>query len=101
MTVAIVDFVARCDRFASERGVSRVWMSKRLFSDTRKLDQLANGEADVGVRRLAKADADLAALIRNLHEDSSAVEDSVTVAPGDDCGAEKNEPGFSPAGVAA
>ncbi|HWW11290.1 MAG TPA: hypothetical protein VN018_02155 [Brevundimonas sp.] len=65
MTIAA--FIIQCDDYCRDRGVSRVWLSKRLFSDTFKLDQLADGSADVGVRRLEKAAADLAVLISDLH----------------------------------
>ncbi|MDY6922780.1 MAG: hypothetical protein SWI22_02325 [Pseudomonadota bacterium] len=85
--MTIADFIARCDRYCRENSVSRVWLSKRLFSDTRKLDQLADGTADVGVRRLERADVDLRALADDLQGDASG-SDAGTMAPGLSEGAE-------------
>lgn len=97
----IADFISRCDLYCQDRGVSRVWLSKRLFSDTFKIDQLAAGSADVGVRRLEKADADLRALVSDLHGDVSGSEDG-TMAPRFADGAEKSDANISRTeGVAA
>ena len=60
--MAIPEFIARCDRYCAAAKVSRVWLSKRLLSDTYRLDKLAKGEVDIGVRRLEQAIAALAAL---------------------------------------
>lgn len=62
--MTIEQFIARCDRYCADADVSRVWLSKRLFSDTDRLNQLATGGSDVGVNRLARAARDLAALER-------------------------------------
>ncbi|WP_312126537.1 hypothetical protein [Brevundimonas sp.] len=94
----ISDFIARCDAFCAEREQSRVWLSKRLFNDTFKLDNLANGTADIGVRRMQKACGDLAALAGDaLSDHAASVPDRAA------CGAEKDrrnvsrtdEPGLS------
>ena len=60
--MTIEQFIARCDRYCKAAGVSRVWLSKRLFADTNRLTDLASGSSDVGVKRLARAAADIAAL---------------------------------------
>lgn len=60
--MTIPEFIRRCDAYCQEAGVSRVWLSKRLFSDTYRLDALAKGTSDVGVKRLARAAAALDAL---------------------------------------
>lgn len=60
--MSISEFISRCDRYCQTAGVSRVWLSKRLFSDTTRLDDLAGGQSDVGVRRMERATADLSAL---------------------------------------
>ncbi|WP_295194558.1 hypothetical protein [uncultured Brevundimonas sp.] len=60
--MSISDFISRCDRYCAHAGVSRVWLSKRLFSDTFRIEQLATGKSDVGVRRLERAVADLVVL---------------------------------------
>lgn len=60
--MTIEQFIIRCDRYCRVADVSRVWLSKRLFSDTDRLTQLAGGTSDVGVKRLERAAADLAAL---------------------------------------
>lgn len=52
---ALQDFVSRCDAYAKAAGVSRVTVSKKLFGQTRKLDDLANGKVDVGYLRLVEA----------------------------------------------
>lgn len=63
----IPDFIARCDRYCLDAGVSRVWLSKRLFADTTRLEDLAGGGSDVGVKRLSRAANDLGALEDSLH----------------------------------
>lgn len=60
--MTIPDFIARCDRYCETTGAKRVWLSKRLFQDTYRLDQLASGATDVGVKRLERAVRDLRAL---------------------------------------
>ena len=60
--MSISDFIARCDRYCADASVTRVWLSKRLFNDTYRLDRLAKGEGDIGVKRLGRAMADLDAL---------------------------------------
>lgn len=60
--MSISEFIARCDRYCAERDKTRTWLSKRLFKDTYRLDDLAAGDTDVGVRRLERAAADLAEL---------------------------------------
>ena len=60
--MSIPDFISRCDRYCQAADVSRVWLSKRLFTDTNRLSDLASGTSDVGVKRLERAVADLAAL---------------------------------------
>ena len=92
--MTIADFITRCDLYCQDRGVSRVWLSKRLFSDTFKLDQLAAGSADVGVRRLEKADADLRALVSDLQGAASGSDDG-TMAPGSTNGAENSDENVS------
>lgn len=60
--MSIADFISRCDRYCADTGRKRSWLSKKLFDDTFRLDQLAGGGSDVGVRRLERALAELAAL---------------------------------------
>ena len=60
----IPDFIARCDRYCAKADVTRTWLSKRLLHDTYRLDLLSKGEVDIGVKRLARAADDLAALER-------------------------------------
>ena len=60
--MTIAEFIKRCDHYCGAADVSRVWLSKRLFADTFRLQSLADGKSDVGVRRLERAVADLAAL---------------------------------------
>lgn len=68
----ISDFIERCDAYRAKRGVSRVWLSKRLLADTYRLDKLARGEVDIGVQRLERAAEDLAELERLDAEQQSA-----------------------------
>lgn len=62
-------FIQRCDAYANRAGISRVTVSKKLFGQTRKLDQLAKGEVDVGVARLREADQVLKTLEREADSD--------------------------------
>lgn len=55
----ISDFLARCDAVAQRRGIRRSTLSTLLFNDGKRLDQLASGSSDVGVKRLAEAEAEL------------------------------------------
>lgn len=61
----IQSFISRCDQFAETHGVTRVWLSKRLLADTYRLDRLAAGQVDIGVKRLERAYHDLQALERD------------------------------------
>jgi hypothetical protein len=58
----ISDFIGACDAYCEASGFSRVWLSKRLFADTYRLDDLAAGKTDIGVKRLERASNELAAL---------------------------------------
>ncbi len=60
--MSIPDFIAACDAHCATTGVSRVWLSKKLFQDTYRLDDLAAGKTDIGVKRLDRASDDLATL---------------------------------------
>lgn len=62
--MTISDFIERCDRYCAAAEVSRVWLSKRLLSDTFRLRDLADGKVDIGVKRLERAVADLEELER-------------------------------------
>lgn len=75
--MTISDFLSLCDDFCRRKGVSRTWLSKRLFSDTYRLQNLAAGESDVGVRRMAQAVADLQSM-------DAATPDTVDSAANDD-----------------
>lgn len=57
--MSITQFIERCDRFCEKAGVSRTWLSKRLLHDTYRLELLAAGSVDIGVKRLSRAVADL------------------------------------------
>lgn len=70
--MSIPEFITRCDAYQKAAEVSRVWLSKRLFNDTYRLDSLASGESDVGVQRLERAVADLADLERARTERDEA-----------------------------
>lgn len=61
-SMSIQIFIARCDRYCETANVSRTWLSKRLLKDTFRLDLLAKGEVDIGVKRMERALGDL----RNL-----------------------------------
>ena len=61
----IAAFIARCDAYCQMAGVSRTWLSKRLLKDTFRLQQLADGGVDIGVKRLERAVSDLSALERS------------------------------------
>lgn len=100
--MTITNFIGRCDAYCEAAGVSRVWLSKRLFNDTFRLEQLAAGTSDVGVMRLERAERDLAALVAAVgsHGDVSSVDEDA-MAPGANDGAEKADANISRTGVAA
>lgn len=60
--MTIPEFIARCDAYCEATGRTRVWLSKSLFADTFRLRNLADGSADIGVKRLERAIDDLTAL---------------------------------------
>jgi hypothetical protein len=60
--MTIAEFIQRCDAFCATHEVSRVWLSKRLLANTDRLEKLAVGKVDIGVKRLERAMADLRAL---------------------------------------
>lgn len=62
LIMSLTDFISRCDRFCADTGKSRAWVSKRLFNDHDRIEQIASGKSDVGVRRLEAAVAALAEL---------------------------------------
>ena len=100
--MTITNFIARCDAYCEAAGVSRVWLSKRLFNDTFRLGQLAAGTSDVGVMRLERAERDLAALAAAVgsHGGLSLVDEDA-MAPGVGDGAEKADANISRTGGAA
>jgi len=57
----IAAFISRCDAVAKRLRVSRATMSTRILFDGKRLDSIAAGKSDIGVRRLAKAERDLSA----------------------------------------
>jgi hypothetical protein len=70
--MSIPEFIARCDAYCKSAGVSRRWLSKRLFTDTFRLEQLAGGSSDVGVNRLARAIEELARIEAERSQDAAA-----------------------------
>lgn len=68
----ISEFVARCDALAKRRGWKRSTLSTTLFRDGKRLDKLALGYADMGVRRFAKARAELTVLEAETPSDRQA-----------------------------
>lgn len=49
------DFISRCDVYAKRRGIKRSTLSAWIFNDGKRLDQIAGGQSDIGVARLARA----------------------------------------------
>lgn len=64
--MTISEFIERCDRYCEVSGKKRVWLSKALLSDTFRLQQLADGEVDIGVKRLERASESLSRLEADL-----------------------------------
>lgn len=60
--MTIPDFITLCDAYCGRAKVTRTWLSKRLFNDTYRLEQLAKDEVDIGVKRMERAVDDLVAL---------------------------------------
>ena len=102
--MTIPDFIRRCDAYCADFGVSRVWLSKKLFSDTFRLDELEAGSSDVGVRRLARACADLDALTDKPGSHGASapvVDDAATMAPAPAHGADNRNQNITRTGEAA
>ena len=55
-------FISRCDLLAERLSVSRATLSSRILLDGKRLDDIASGRSDIGIRRLSRAERDLAAL---------------------------------------
>lgn len=55
-------FLSRCDAFAGRRGIQRATLSTKLFDDGKRLREIASGVSDVGIARLARAEAKLSEL---------------------------------------
>lgn len=72
--MTIADFIKSTDAFCARFSVSRVWLSKRLFGDTYRIERLADGSVDVGVRRLERAVRDLAELTKERSAGEAAVD---------------------------
>lgn len=49
------EFISRCDVYAERRGIKRSTLSAWLFNDGKRLDQIAGGQSDIGIGRLARA----------------------------------------------
>ena len=72
--MTIETFIARCDAYCEAAGRTRAWLSKLLFGKGTKLDELASGKCDVGVRRLGLAADELSGLLRALRTTSPTPE---------------------------
>jgi len=60
----VLAFIIRCDAAAARMGLRRTTLSTKLFQDGKRLDGLATGSSDVGVRRLKLADEMLSRMER-------------------------------------
>lgn len=58
----VSQFVTRADAYCAQRGVSRTWLSKKLFADTYRIQNMADRRTDIGFDRLTKAFEDLTSL---------------------------------------
>lgn len=54
-------FVERCDKIVARGSMKRSTLSLKLFMDGKRIDALASGVSDIGIRRLAKAERELSA----------------------------------------
>lgn len=55
-------FLRRCDALCASATWKRSTLSTKLFNDGKRLDQIADGGSDIGIGRLARAEAELATL---------------------------------------
>ena len=62
LLTAPADFVTRCDAYARRRRIKRSTLSVWLFNDGKRIAQIAGGQSDIGVARLARALEKLAEL---------------------------------------
>lgn len=60
----IRQLIQRADKYAARHDLERTTVSKKLFRDWRKLDALAEGEADIRTRTLQRALKQMDALDR-------------------------------------
>lgn len=67
----VAEFITRCDRYCKDAGRSRVWLSKRLFDTTDRIDVLAKGNSDLMTKTLERAVAQLDQLEREFKRPSS------------------------------
>lgn len=66
-------FVEMCDAFCKETGRSRVWLSKKIFNDTNRIEVLATRQdTDMGVRRLEAAVGELRGLEAQARKEAKA-----------------------------
>lgn len=70
--MTIPEFIKRCDAYCERFSVTRTWLSKKLFQDTYRLDDLACGKSDVGVKRLERAVRELSSLEHARPQDAAA-----------------------------
>ncbi len=70
--MSISEFVQACDAYGSTAGISRATVSNKLFGSHRKIDQLASGAGDIGVKRFERACRELAVLVAGGTLDGTA-----------------------------
>lgn len=67
---ALADFLARCRALARRHDRTLVAVSFSIFNDGSRLTEIEAG-GDIGVRRLAKAEAKLAVLEKQPHPEAA------------------------------
>ncbi|WP_168072839.1 hypothetical protein [Caulobacter sp. SSI4214] len=60
------EFVEGCYRYAQAAGLATSTVSTLLFNDGKRLNALASGESDIGIGRLAQAEAKLTGLAAKI-----------------------------------
>lgn len=64
----IEKFISDCDRYCEARGIKRATLSKIVLLNASRLQQLADGELNIGFKTLDRAIATLATLEAALEQ---------------------------------
>jgi hypothetical protein len=70
----IENFISRCDRYCEARGIKRTTLSGDVLLNAGRLQQLADGDLNIGFKTLQKAEERLSALESELASNKAAAQ---------------------------